>query len=141
MIHLSRWLLVGALLPLLGQPMTSCAWTAASVDRAAQDRMLLVRDSPPSLGYRRLLAIAQTFPDLATFLRLEGQPDFLAETAIGARRYLVFYYLERRQAHVCRAWSDESQAIEFAGPYAITEKEARLLVAMRDESAGPQPPR
>ena len=107
-------------------------------ERAAQDRIMLVREQPPTLGFRRLSHQAVAHPDLGRFLVSKGRPDFIAETSSDDRQYLVLYYIDRRQAFACRSWRGQPNAIEFAGPYAITAKEVELLVELK-RSGGPMP--
>lgn len=103
-------------------------------ERAARDRIMLVRRSPETLGFERLTAQASEHPDLAMFLRREGEPDFIAETASDNRRYLILYYLESEKAWACRTWARQPAGIEFAGPYPITPKEATLLAELKRQS-------
>jgi hypothetical protein len=92
---------------------------------------MLVRELPPTLGYRRLAHQVRSHPDLGRFLETQGRPDFIAETSSDDRQYLVFYYLDRQQAYACRSWRGQPNAIEFAGPYAITAQEVDLLVELK----------
>jgi hypothetical protein len=102
-------------------------WT----ERASQDRIMLVEESPPSLGLKRLAYQASTHPDLANFLRRRGNPDFIAETSSDDRQYLILYYLGRKQAFACRSWRGQPEIIEFAGPYDITAKEIEILESLK----------
>lgn len=104
-------------------------WT----ERAANDRIMLVRNSPPTLGFHRLERQAATHPDLSTFLYKRGLPDFVAETHSDDRHYMILYYLERKQAFAARSWRRQS-IIEFAGPYPITAQEAKLLGDLKSNS-------
>jgi hypothetical protein len=131
MIAPPPWLSLSVLL------LAGCGLLGPSADRAAQDRIMLVREESPTLGYQRLIDYSRAHPDLAAFLRLRGKPDFLAETSAGPRSYLVLYDLSRREAHVCRVWRDEPDSIEFSGPYSITNREIQALQAMRQSSLGP----
>lgn len=65
--------------------------------------------------------------DLKIFIGQTGMPDFLAEASSGNREYLIFYYLDRRQAFACRTTGRATGAVEFTGPYAMTPGELRLL--------------
>ena len=109
--------------------LASCApqggWLTSS-ERAARDRIMLVREDPQTLGYQRLTDQSGAYPDMAKFLANRGAPDFIAETATGDRRYMILYYLDRQSAFACRTWSGNG-VIEFAGPYEMTEKEQTLL--------------
>jgi hypothetical protein len=116
--------------------LASCGTSFVPGERAAEDRIMLVRDTPPTLGHHRLVALSGNHPDLKRFLARRGRIDFVAETSSENRLYLVLYDLEARQAHVCRMWKDQAGTSEFAGPYPITEKEARILTAMRKEACG-----
>ena len=68
----------------------------------AQDRIMMVRKSPPTFGYDRLLDNCRKHPDLGVFVSRQGVPDFLAETRNHGRQYLILYYLSRREAFACR---------------------------------------
>jgi len=99
--------------------------------RVAQDQMMLVRASPPTFGYQRLITSMRDFPDLAVFVNQRGLPDFLAETGDRDNRFLILYYLDSRQAFACRPVSRRSRVVEFAGPYPITDREFKTLDAVR----------
>jgi len=124
----------------VGLLMASCAQVEESWRSAvAKDQMMLVRSEPPSFGYQRLETKSQTYPDLGVFVSQKGLPDFLAETGNQNRRYLILYYLKKRQAFACRTRSGDNRAVEFAGPYPITDKEFRLLDEFRrDPSLKPE---
>lgn len=100
---------------------------------AAKDQIMLVRKEPPSFGYQRLQSQASVFPDLEFFISKKGVPDFLAETGSQGRKYFILYYLNQRKAFVCRNRVEDSKAVEFAGPYPITDKEYRLLDGFRKD--------
>jgi hypothetical protein len=89
--------------------------------------MMLVRESTGSIGYRKLAARSQQCNDLRIFIDQQGLPDFMAEANSGSRDYLIFYYLDRRQAYACRTKGKGGATIEFAGPYAMTKGEWKLL--------------
>ena len=102
----------------------------------ANDHIMLVRRSPPTLGFQRLAAHAIALPDLGVFLRQTGEPDFLAETKRSGNRYLILYYTKSSKAFACRTGGEGSRQVEFSGPYPITVGEARTLQGLRDRSAG-----
>ena len=104
---------------------------------AAKDQIMLVRSEPPSFGYRRLAAQATVHPDLQVFIGQRGLPDFLAETGNSKRQYYILYYLKDREAFACRTRAGDKQAVEFAGPYPITDRESKVLNAFRDQAAKP----
>jgi len=127
------WIAAGLLLG-------SCAhvgdrWLVGSPGFAANDQIMLVRKSPPSFGYHRLLEQSVLHPDLGTFVKLKGQPDFLAETNTAGRHYFILYYLKGRHAYACRTPSLYSREVEFTGPYPITPREYRLLDGVRQSAA------
>jgi hypothetical protein len=119
---------------------SSCAPVGESwMSAVAKNQMMLVRSEPPSFGFERLTTQSNTFPDIAVFISRQGLPDFLAETGNQDRRYLILYYLKKREAFACRTGSGKSRAVEFAGPYPITDKEYRLLDGFRrDPSKRPE---
>ncbi|MEO8616935.1 MAG: hypothetical protein ABI600_17480 [Luteolibacter sp.] len=102
---------------------------------AAKDQIMLVRKSPPSFGYQRLVTQCHAYPDIGFFTKKHGIPDFLAETGNQERRYFILYYLHARHAFACRTRSASGQAVEFAGPYPITNGEYKLLDGFRREAA------
>lgn len=114
--------------------LSSCSGGEQWSERAARDRIMLVRHEPQTLGHRRLVYQSASHPDLAHFVSQRGEPDFIAETASDDRRYLILYYLDQRQAFACRTWSGRGTHIEFAGPYGMTAKEAELLQGLKDGS-------
>ena len=95
---------------------------------------MLVREAPPTLGARRVAYQSANHSDFAQFIRRNGLPDFVAETSSGDRRYMILYYVEKRQAFACRTWNGYRNEINFAGPYPINNKEAQLLNELRDKS-------
>lgn len=111
-----------------------CGNRMHSSERAAQDRIMLVRELPPTLGHRRLGHQSVAHPDLGRFLETKGRPDFIAETSADDRQYLVLYYLDRHQAYACRSWRGQPNAIEFAGPYEITDREVELLTELKQNA-------
>ncbi len=124
---------------------TSCGpvadhWQAGGMAAAAKDQIMLVRREPPSFGYQRLEMETRAYPDLAVLLAKRGVPDFLAETDNRERRYFILYYLTERHAYACRTpEGNKRQALEFAGPYPITDGEFRLLDGFRrDPSRQPE---
>ncbi len=100
---------------------------------AAKNQIMLVRREPPSFGYQRLLTQANLFPDLELFVTNHGVPNFLAETGAQGSKYFILYYLRDREAFVCRNQVENREAVEFAGPYPITEREFRVLDAFRKD--------
>ena len=103
-------------------------------ERAAQDRIMLVRQSPETLGHKRIAYQAAAHPDFASFLNSSGEPDFIAETSSDSRQYMILYYLGSRHAFACRSWRGSRQKIEFAGPYPMTKKETELLQQLKSKS-------
>ncbi len=109
-------------------------WNAGWTERAAQDRIMLVRNSPETLGHRRLVYQSAAHPDLGTFLDSRGMPDFIAETSSDDRQYLILYYLDSRRAFACRTYRSAGSTIDFAGPYQMTERETKVLRDLQRES-------
>lgn len=127
------------LLLLLTLCLTACVpmrrgWDAGWSERAAKDRIMLVRQSPETLGHRRLVYQSAAHPGLGDFLRGKGLPDFIAETSSDDRQYLILYYLDSRRAFACRTRRSPGTAIEFAGPYPMTDRETRLLRQLQENS-------
>lgn len=106
---------------------------------AAKDRIMYVRESPPTFGHFRLKALSSKYPDLATFISLKKTPEFLAETNKGDSYILILYYLEKRQAYACRCGTGGSSNTEFSGPYPITDGEAKTLRELRDGQPATNP--
>ncbi len=119
--------------------LASCGPQVHWTERAAHDRIMLVRDNPPTLGHRRLLYQSVEHPDLAKFLDTQGLPDFIAETSSDDRLYLILYYLRSRHAYACRSWRGQSEGMEFAGPYPMTEHETKILIELREGTAPEAP--
>lgn len=122
-----RWFLLLFPLLLLG----GCGGIS---DRRGGNQMMLVRESPGSVGYRKLMARSQQCGDLKVFLDGKGLPDFLAEANSGDKDYLIFYYLDRRQAFACRTRGKGGSTIEFAGPYPMTNGEWKLLSGVKSRA-------
>jgi hypothetical protein len=126
--------LVGAACSPIGESWIVNGMAAA----AANDQIMLVRPDPPSFGYERMVAQARIYPDIEVFVSQRGLPDFLAETGDRRRHYFIFYYLKEREAYACRTQSGRSSAVEFAGPYPVTEREFKLLNDFRKEATAPR---
>lgn len=106
---------------------------------AAKDQIMLVRKDPPSFGFQRLTTQAGVYPDLQFFVDRKGLPNFLAETGSHERKYFILYYLKDREAFACRTRVENPNAVEFAGPYPITEREYRLLDGFRRDPSHKPP--
>jgi len=117
---------------LLSLLLVSCGGSGWA-ERAANDRIMLVRAQPPTLGYHRLEQESAKHADLATFLGKKGRPDFVAETHSDDRHYMILYYLDKETAYAARSWKGQ-QMIEFAGPYPITKQEVKILGDLKDNS-------
>ncbi len=105
---------------------------------AADDQIMLVRKEPASFGYLRLESQVRELPDLGIFVSQRGLPDFLAETTTDGRKYFILYYLKVREAYACRTGLASKQALEFSGPYPITDKEFSLLDGFRRNQQQPR---
>ena len=119
-------------LALAGCGSVSDSWTTRRDASTASNRMMLVRQSPETLGYRRIMSKSQESGDLKIFIDQTGLPDFLAETNNDDREYLIFYYLKRHQAYACR--TKGGGGVEFSGPYAMTPGELRLLTEAKKQA-------
>lgn len=107
-------------------------------DRPTGNQMMLVRESPGTLGYQKLMAKTRESGDLKIFLEQKGLPDFLAEAESSDRQYLIFYYLDKHQAFACRTRGKDRADVEFAGPYPMTNGEWKLLNGVKTQmGAGP----
>jgi hypothetical protein len=120
-----------AMIPLL---LASCGDGRHWTERAAQDRIMLVRNDPETLGHKRIVYQASFHPDFAKFLQNSGEPDFIAETSSETRQYMILYYLDSKNAFACRSWRGSDQRVEFAGPYPMTKKETELLEKLKADS-------
>lgn len=107
-------------------------------ERAANDRIMLVREAPPTLGFRRLEQQSARHPSLTQFMGKRGRPDFVAETHSDDRHYMVLYYLERKVAYAARSWRGQP-TMEFAGPYPISDEETKILGDLKNDSMQGRP--
>ena len=107
------------------------SWLPGSPAARAKNQIMLVRKDPPSFGFQRLLTRSELFPDLMWFVKQHGIPDFLAETGDEDWQYFILYYLPPRQAFACRSHRAHTPAIEFSGPYPVTDREFRMLDGFR----------
>lgn len=112
------------------------AWMTGWTGAQANDRIMLVRQEPRSLGYQRIASQIGVYPDLGVFLKSRGMPDFLAESTTNNRHFLILYYLDAKSAFACRAKAPSTREIEFAGPYTMTARECRLLRELKRDVAG-----
>jgi len=99
----------------------------------ARDKMMWVREDPPSFGHYRLESLAIFYPDIRQFIDTRGTPDFLAEAHHDRYEYLIFYYLDSRRAFACKIRHQSPRLVEFAGPYGITKKEYQILDGFRGQ--------
>lgn len=102
-----------------------------SASSMARNQMMVVSKEPTTFGYYRLTSLSRIYPDLAHFVNKKGLPDFLAETNNSSQNYFILYYLKARQAFACRTRPGQRHALEFAGPYPVTDKEYRILDGFR----------
>lgn len=109
------------------------SWLPGTMATASNNQIMLVRAEPPSFGYQRLSSQSDYYPDLALFVSKRGLPNFLAETRNKDRHYFILYYLGDREAYACRSPSARSHAVEFAGPYPITDREFKMLDGFRKD--------
>jgi len=107
------------------------SWIPGSAAALAKNQIMLVRKDPPSFGFQRLLTRSELYPDLLWFVKQRGIPDFMAETGDEDWKYFVLYYLKPRQAFACRSHRSHAAAIEFSGPYPITDGEFAMLEGFR----------
>ncbi len=126
------WLVVAALSGAC-RPVSD-AWVTGWTEAQANDRIMLVRKEPRTLGFQRLESQSGVYPDLGVFLHVHGMPDFLAESTTANRHFLILYYLENRCAFACRAKEASTRVIEFSGPQPITEREYLLLEGLKREA-------
>jgi len=122
---------------------TACAYyeesgLPGSASSMAHNQMMVVRKDPPTFGHYRLTMLMQQHPDLVSFVRTRGAPDFLAETSSDGRHYRILYYLQKRQAFACRTRTEHDGSLEFAGPYPITRRERQILRSLLDDGKAPQ---
>ncbi len=102
-----------------------------SASAMARDKMMLVREDPSTFGYYRLNSLIKSYPDISLFVEDYGAPDFMAETKHERFEYLIFYYLDKREAYVCKVRFKDRHT-RFAGPYPITDGEVEILNDFRD---------
>lgn len=102
---------------------------------AANDHIMYVREDPQTFGHKRLTALADVYPDLGVFLSQQQYPDFVAETNKGGNRYLILYFLSRREAFACRSGAGTSRQVEFSGPYPVTKTEFTTLDQLRKNAS------
>ena len=102
-----------------------------SASSMARNQIMWVDRDRESFGYYRLQSQRRAFPDLDVFLGQKGQPDFLAETSDDRRRYFILYYTGSREAFACRTAGTRRDAVEFSGPYPISERELGMLAKLK----------
>lgn len=134
-----RFVLLGCAALLGSCRPVSDAWVSGWTEAQANDRIMLVREEPRTLGFQRLVSQSGVYPDLGIFLHVHGMPDFLAESTTENRHFLILYYLEDHCAFACRAKAPSTRVIEFDGPYPITDREYTLLDDLKTEAAKKKP--
>jgi hypothetical protein len=111
------------------------AWQHGWTNADAEDSIMLVLADPPSLGWKRLQQHSALHPEFRSFLNQMGQPDCLAESVQGDRRYIILYYLEQRRAFSLRtAARSVGEPMQVSGPYPITDKEYALLSSFQNKA-------
>lgn len=113
----------------------SSAWNSGWTGSEAENSIMLVIDQPVTLGYKRLQYHGELHPEFRDILTHLGQPDCLAETTKGGRRYMILYYLGARKAYSCR--TDDHRVttpMQVSGPYPITVKEYKLLKTFQNKA-------
>jgi hypothetical protein len=104
------------------------AWNSGWTEKEANNSIMLVIDTPPTLGWKRLQNYSTLHPEFQGFLEPLGTPDCIAESTQDHRHYLILYYLKKREAYSIRNDTrTRSKPLEVSGPYPITDKEYRLL--------------
>jgi hypothetical protein len=98
-------------------------WEAGWTERAAQDRIMLVRNAPETLGHRRLVYQSTAHPNLDVFLKEKGLPDFIEE---GLR--LPHPPRDRNGYRFRRALFDDGPGNEGAAGAARGQRAARLRI-------------
>jgi hypothetical protein len=106
-----------------------------SASSMAKNQIMLVRQSPPSFGFYRLLAHVRAHPELERFLRERKLPDFLAETSDESRTYFILYFLPEKEAFAFRTLTDDRSQLEASGPYPITQGEQKTLKDFRAQAS------
>jgi hypothetical protein len=108
------------------------AWNSGWTEKEANDSIMIVRETPSTLGWKRLRYFSTLHPECKPYFARMGTPDCIAESTRARQHYLIVYYLDRRQAFSFRNNTRAvSQPIEVAGPFPITRKEYRLLHALK----------
>jgi hypothetical protein len=92
----------------------------------ARNKMMWVREHPPTFGHYRLVSLVTNYPDMGVFIADRGMPDFLAETHHSRYEYLILY--------ACKIPHERPRIVEFAGPYGITKKELKILNGFRTQT-------
>lgn len=100
----------------------------------ARDRMMLVREDPPTFGHYRLRSLRRAYPELAGVIDKQGTPDFIAETRHSRYEYLIFYYLNEREAYAIKVGRQPPHQVKASGPYSITDSEYEILDGFREGS-------
>lgn len=101
---------------------------------SANNRIMLVRREPATLGYQRATFLRTYYPSFGRFLQQQGQPDFIAETHSDRRHFIVLYYPERHIAYACRSVNVTNRDVEVTGPHPITRSEVAVLQRLKREA-------
>lgn len=120
---------------LAGVGLTSCTTLMPDGQSwSANNRIMLVRGEPPTLGHQRTEFLRTYYPSFGRFLGQQGRPDFIAETRSDRRHFIVLYYPERQLAYSCRSVQISRRDVEFSGPYTITRGEVAVLRRLKREA-------
>lgn len=108
--------------------LSSCQTTGNSkqlyaTSAEANNKMMLLNKNVDTFGERRMTALSENYPSVATFLKHKGKPRYFAESMEDDDHMIVFYYPEHRKAYGCRYAIGSTTDMEFVGPFPITDQE------------------
>lgn len=136
-----RWSIRWLGTALVAASLASCtSFVPEGQSRSANNRIMLVRQEPATLGYQRTAFLRSYYPAFGDFINRQGFPDFIAETESDKRHFIVLYYPEHQSAYSCRGVQFSRRDVEFTGPIKITRGEVAVLKRLKRE-ARDMPPR
>lgn len=113
-------------------PLISCQLTGKSkqlyaTSSEANNKIMSLNKNVKTIGERRIKALSENYPSVATFLENKGNPKYLAESIEHDDHMIVFYYPEEKKAYACRYAIGSTTEMEFSGPFPITDQEMAYL--------------
>ena len=116
--------------------MYSAAYYSGYTQVKATDNLLLVQETPPSLGFRRLKANQELYPVLKFFVEQRGKPDFVFETVVEGNRRFALSYIDKKETYWWELTGFVVPEFKLLGQEKIKPKTLAYMKATKDLTEG-----